>query len=92
MFIIGLAGVLAVIAFGTTIGTVIISPVGKVLATVIMAIGATLGVTVNTVAYSTGITALTAASFGIIIGASAVIAGNAAVRNWLKKAKFEGNF
>ena len=92
MLLLGIAGVLTSIACSITVGTGFISAIGKVLAVVITAIGIVLGTTVGTVVASTGATALTTASIGIIAGSITVIAGNAAIRKLIKKAKIQRHF
>ncbi|WP_145988919.1 hypothetical protein [Cohnella abietis] len=92
MLLTGLAGVLATVAVIVTIRTMLSSSIGKVLAMVVMAVGATLGVTVDTIALSSGVTAMTAASFGIVCGASLVIVCNNALHKRIKKAKLERHF
>ncbi|MCY1461243.1 hypothetical protein D9M71_788790 [compost metagenome] len=92
MLLLGLAGVLTSIACAITVGTGLISGVGKVLAVVVTAIGITLGATVGTVVASTGATTLSTGSIGIMAGSLTVIAGNVAVRKLMKKANVQRHY
>ncbi len=91
MLLIGLAGVFACLAVVATVATLSVSAIGKILATVIMAVGTALGTTVGTVVASFGATDETAACIGILVGAAAVIAGNSSIRKRIDKVKSQGH-
>jgi len=92
MLLLIIAGVFTSIACATTVGTGLMSGLGKALGVVVAAIGIALGVTAGTVASGIGATAPTNASIGILTGSLAIIAGNFAVRRIIRKAEIQRHY
>jgi len=86
MLILLLAGIVLSFACAAAIRTGFLSPIGKALGAVAAAIGITAGVTAGTVAAGLGASETATASVGMLVSASALLAGNAVIRKLIKKA------
>jgi len=92
MLLLLLAGVFTSIACATAVVNGLSSAIGKVLTVVVIAIGTVFGVTIFTIAASLGVIDVQAALIGMVVGAVVVIAGNAAVRKLIHKAKLQRDY
>jgi hypothetical protein len=87
MLLLGIAGLLLIIAVAKTLTNAIVPKFGMALTTFVVAVGAALGTTVGTIVASTGATEATTLSIGIIAGALTVITGNFVVQKLITARK-----